>query len=299
MSVQILEGYSTEEKTAYITAIASIATADSSASDLEAEYLANLGEAAGLEEPEQQKIIAAAQDTTGEGLKSSLDSLKASELRFSLIADLIAFAKSDNNFVEAEKEHIAAIANYLGVNDQQLEALNEYVQEAATQPAETLGFSGAQATGDASGAASMLGGLGIGNKLQSSGINIGSLTKGLISFIGPMILGNMLNKGLQGKSGATAGGGGLSDLLGSGGLGGLLGGSGKSGGGGLGDLLGGKGGGLGDLLGGGGLGDLLGGGGGAKTGGGQSGGLGSLIGGLSGGKGFGGIGGFLSNILKK
>lgn len=281
MSTQILEGYSTKEKTAYVTAIASIATADQSASEQEIEYLSNLAEVAGLGEAEQQQIASAASDTTGSELRGALNILKTSELRFSLIADLIAFAESDNNFVEQEKTHIATIANYLGINENQLEALSAYVKEAATQPAEAMGFSssvGQEATGfssdvnhGATGFGSMFGNSGVSEKLQSSGINIGSLAKGLISFVGPMIMGNMLNKGLQGSK-ATAG----------------L----NTGGGGLGDLLGGGGGGIGGALGG-----LLGGNSqpGAAGGGG---GLGSLIGSLSGGKGFGGIGGFLSNLLK-
>ncbi len=41
----------------------------------------------------------------------------------------------------------------------------------------------------------MLGG--IGDKLKSSGIDLGSVTKGLMSFVGPMIMGNMISKGMQ------------------------------------------------------------------------------------------------------
>ncbi len=40
--------------------------------------------------------------------------------------------------------------------------------------------------------------------MQNSGINMGSLTKGLIGFIAPMIMGKMLNKGLQ-SSNASSG----------------------------------------------------------------------------------------------
>jgi uncharacterized tellurite resistance protein B-like protein len=229
MSTQILEGYSPEEKAAYLKAIASIATADQTASDQEITYLANLAGVAGLGEDEQQQIITAAKDTSGNSLKYSLDVLKSSDLRFSLVADLIAFAESDNNVVEQEKTHIASIAKYLDINEAQLEALNDYVKEASTQPAEAMGFSGDVAGGGLGG---ILGNLGLGDKLKSSGINIGGLAKGLLSFVGPMIMGNMLNKGLQGSkatSGLNTGGGGLGDLLGGGG---------GQAGGGLGSLIG-------------------------------------------------------------
>ncbi|HMF71175.1 MAG TPA: TerB family tellurite resistance protein [Flavitalea sp.] len=245
MSTQILEGYSDAEKAAYLKAIASIATADQTASDQEITYLANLAEVAGLGEDEQQQIITAAKDTSGSSLKFSLDVLKSSELRFSLVADLIAFAESDNNLVEQEKTHIASIAEYLGINETQLEALNEYVKEASVQPAEAMGISGEVGSGGAGG---ILGNLGLGDKLKNSGINMGSLAKGLISLVGPMIMGNMLNKGLQGSkatSGLNAGtGGGLGDLLGGtsgqagGGLGSLIGSlSGGKGFGGIGGFL--------------------------------------------------------------
>jgi uncharacterized tellurite resistance protein B-like protein len=229
MSTQILEGYSSAEKAAYITAIASIATADQSASDQEVNYIGNLADAAGLNDNEKQQVFTAARDTSGAPLKSALDTLKASELKYSLVADLIAFAEADSNVAEQEKQHIASIAKYLEINADQLQALNEYVKEAAAQPADAMGIFGGGS--NASGAGGILENLGLGQKLQNSGINIGSLAKGLISFVGPMIMGNMLNKGMQNK-GATAGlnqSGGLGSLIGSlsggkgfGGIGGFL-----------------------------------------------------------------------------
>ena len=222
MSTPILEGYSSQEKTAYIIAIASIATADQSASDQEMNYLTNLAEASGLSESEKNEVAYAAKETSGQSLKPALDILKSSELKYSLITDLIAFAESDNNVVDQEKQHIAAIASYLDINADQLSLLNQYVKETANQPAEAMGISGASG-----GLGGILDSLGLGEKMQNSGINMGSLTKGLIGFIGPMIMGKMLNKGLQGTNASSS--------LGQGGLGSLLGG--LSGGKGIGGLL--------------------------------------------------------------
>jgi uncharacterized tellurite resistance protein B-like protein len=233
MSTQILEGYTSLERAAYITAIASIATADQSASEQEEAYIGNLADAAGLKDNEKQQVFTAARETSGASLKNALDILKTSELKYSLVADLIAFAEADSNVAGQEKQHIASIASYLQINADQLQALNEYVKEAATQPADAMGIFGGNS--NTSGAGGILENLGLGQKLQNSGINIGSLAKGLISFVGPMIMGNMLNKGMQGR-GATAGlnqGGGLGSLISS-----LSGGKGFSGiGGFLGKLL--------------------------------------------------------------
>lgn len=207
MSNEIMEGYSSEEKTAYITAIASIATADQSASEQEMQYLDQLSETVGLNDGERQQVRDAASETTGERLKQALDVLKTSELKFSLVADLIAFAEADSNVVEQEKKHIASVASYLNISDDQLDALNDYVKEASSQPTESMGFLGSGSS-SAGGLGGILDNLGLGDKLQKSGINLGSLSKGLMSFIGPMILGKMLNKGLQ-TGGPTGGAGGL------------------------------------------------------------------------------------------
>ncbi len=45
----------------------------------------------------------AAKETSGQSLKPALDILKSSELKYSLITDLIAFAESDNNVADQEK----------------------------------------------------------------------------------------------------------------------------------------------------------------------------------------------------
>lgn len=217
----MLEGQTIEEKTAYLVAIASIATADKSASQEELNYLAQLSDAAGLGEKEKQQVAAAAEDSSGQSLKPALDVLKNNDLKFSLIADLIAFAKADQSVAAQEKEHIASIAGYLNIDRQQLDVLNEYVDEAAAQPDQALGIAGSQG-----GLGGILDKFGLGQKMQNSGINIGSLTKGLMSFIGPMILGNLLNKGMRNRTGGGINQGGLGSILGGlgggRGLGGLL-----------------------------------------------------------------------------
>src|SRR5687767_1415175 len=115
MSTELLEGYSSTEKAAYITAIASIATADQSASQQELDYLQSLADTAGLSDAEKQQVTTAANETSGASLKNALEVLKTSELKYSLVADLIAFAESDSNVVDEEKKHIASVASYLQI----------------------------------------------------------------------------------------------------------------------------------------------------------------------------------------
>lgn len=235
----ILDGYSNLEKGAYLGAIASIATADRSASDEEKEYLNALCESANLNE-EQTKLIAqvASTQVADDDLNRFLDVLKTSDLRFSLVSDLIAFAQSDKDYSEEEKKTVEKISQYLGLNNEQLSVLDQFTRKAVEEvPNHAESLQSEQTTPQ-----SFLDSLGFGEKLKSAGINSNSLLKGALGIIGPIILAKML-------SGRRRSGGGF--------LGGILGGN--AGGG---SMTGGGGlfGGLGGLLGGGLLGGLLGGG---------------------------------------
>ena len=108
----ILEGYSNLEKGAYLGAIASIATADRTASPEEKDYINALCESANLTE-EQTKLIedVATTQITDEDLNRFLDVLKTSDLRYSLVSDLIAFAQADKNYSEEEKQTVEKFPN--------------------------------------------------------------------------------------------------------------------------------------------------------------------------------------------
>ena len=260
----ILDGYSDVEKGAYLGAIASLATADRSAGEEELEYIEALCESANLSE-EQNNLIrsAATTEMSDIDLKRCLDELKSSDLRFSLISDVIAFAEADKTYSEEEKQNVQKIATYLGVNKEQFSLLDQFTKKAVAEvPKQAEALESEQTS-----PGNFLDGLGFGDKLKSAGINKNSLLKGALGILGPIILARMFSGGRRG--GRNMGGGLLGGL---GGGGGLLGGSGRGGG-----LLGGSGGGI--------LGSLMGVGGGL---------LGGLLGG---GRGFSGTGGLLGRIL--
>lgn len=279
----LLQEFSESERTAYLGAIASIATADHSSTEEEIEFLKAMIQTSGVSPEAEAEILAAAKEENPSRLKDWIEQLKHSELKYSLVADLIAFAASDNDYSEEEKQSIKKIAAALNISNEQYGLLNQFVAEAEnlpttalTQPDRALGF---------------FENSGLGNQLSNAGINMGSLSKGLLGVIAPLLLTKLLSGSKKSS------GGGLGDLISglggkksSGGLGDLISGLGSSGaGGGMGDLLGG-------LLGsssGGSIGDLLGGKGGKKGGG-----LGDLISGLGGNKGFGSSGKLLESLFK-
>ena len=298
MDTQLLQNYSETEKTAYLSAIASLATADRQASGAESQFLQALAQQAGLSGGSTQQVLAAAQDASNQSIQQHLDVLKNSDLRFSLVTDLISFARADGSYSNDEEAMIGKMTQYLGINQEQKQTLETVVDQAATvahdpQDPAKEGFLNS-----------------IGDKLSSVGIPKGALMAGLLGVVAPMVISRVMGGGGQNQNtNADSGGGGLmSSVLGGGTMGGLLGGAAQSGLGGLlGSLLGGGmlGGGSNDNIpqqgsgiGSGGLGSMmsilggLGGqpnsqpasAGGAGLGGLLNGGMGSLLGGLFGGR---------------
>ncbi|RFP64856.1 TerB family tellurite resistance protein [Hymenobacter lapidiphilus] len=286
---QLLQNYSDQEKAAYLSAIASLASADREASAPEIEFLQQLAHQAGLSGAATQQVLSAAKSSNNETVQSNLDTLRSSDLRFSLVTDLISFARADGAYSNTEEEMVNKISQYLGINEEQQHTLEQVVDQASNIPH------------NASDPAkqSFLGG--IGDKLESAGIPKNALMAGLLGIVAPMVISKVM-----GGRGQSGGGG----MMG-GSMGGLLGGAAQSGMGGL----------LGGLLGGGLLSGVMGGGQqqptdqygnypqqGTHTGGGGLGSLMSILGGLggqpnsqprsSGGGGLGGLmGGGLGGLL--
>ncbi|TGE26553.1 TerB family tellurite resistance protein [Hymenobacter metallicola] len=284
---QLLQNYSDQEKAAYLSVIASLASADREASAAEVEFLQQLSQSAGLSGGATQQVLSAAKDATNESIKHNLDTLRGSDLRFSLITDLISFARADGAYSNTEEEMVNKMAAYLGINQQQTQALESVVDQAASVPHNPQdpakqGFLS-----------------GVTDKLSSVGIPKGALMAGLLGVVAPMVISGVMNRG--GRSAGMGGmGGGLGSVLGgSGTMGGLLGGA-MGGSGTMGGLLGG-------LLGGGLLSGVMGGGAqgnypqqGTHVGSGGLGSLTSILGGLGGvpgsaprSAGGGGLGGLL------
>jgi uncharacterized tellurite resistance protein B-like protein len=212
----ILKDYSDQEKTAYIASIASIATADREATEEEIEFIQALADTAGLSPADEQGVLQSARDTTNASLPQHLSILKNSNLRFSLITDIISFAKADGHYTPQEEAKIKGIASYLNINETQFSTLNHVVDHAAT-----AGKNGHDITGQG-----FLDSSSIGNKLQESGISSGFM-KGALAFIAPVIMSRMMGRSRTSMGGM--GGGLLGGLLGGMG-GGMMGGIGSRGG---------------------------------------------------------------------
>lgn len=191
----VLEGYSDQEKGAYLGAIASLATADRSASEEEVQHIRDLAEDAKLSQEQAESVVNAAQELSGEELKRCLDILKTSNLRFSLVTDLIAFAESDGTYSQEERDNVQKITEYLGIDKTQYSLLDQFVHRSAetNRAPEEIAKPG------------FLESLGLKDQFAKAGINIGSLGKGLLGFLGPMLLGGMMGRMGRGRTGSTGG----------------------------------------------------------------------------------------------
>jgi uncharacterized tellurite resistance protein B-like protein len=196
-SETILTGYSEHEKAAYIGALAALATADRSAEGEELEHIRDIAHAAGISPEKEQEIVHAAKDPSGQDLKRCLDILKSSELRFSLITDLIAVAKADESYTEDEKRNIEKVSQYLNVDKNQFSVLDQFVSKAADSeqsPEEITDPNLVQR-------------LGMQDRFSNAGLNIGSMGRSLFGFLGPMLIGGMAARALRGgRSGGIGGG---------------------------------------------------------------------------------------------
>jgi uncharacterized tellurite resistance protein B-like protein len=212
-SQTLLANSTNEEKGAYLGAIASLATVDRQATEDEIEYLKALAEAAQLSDEQAQAVITAATEISTEDVKRCLDVLKNSELKYSFITDLIAFAKSDHEYSEQEQHYVQQMAQHLGIEQNQFSLLDSFAEKATT----------AQNPQEVS-SPNFLSSTGLKGKLESAGINGDTLLKGLLGIAAPLILSKMMTGGLnQSRRGGMFGGGGFGGGMLGGGLGSLIG----------------------------------------------------------------------------
>lgn len=212
-NTHVLEGYSDQEKGAYLGAVASIATADRQASEEEMQYIAALCDAADISETQKEAVMRAANELSGEELKKCLDILKNSDLKYSLVTDIIAFAKADKNYAAEEEKQVEEISQYLEVNQDQFSLLNEFTEKAAVKdvPAEEKAKP------------SFLSSLGLSDKLKNAGINSSSLMKGLFAIGGPILLGRILSGAMSRRGRGTGMLGNMGGLMSGAGLGSIIG----------------------------------------------------------------------------
>ena len=244
-----LLNYNEQQRTAYLVFLASVATADHENSEGEIAFMQQMGAVSQLSEASLQQVNEAMSNPSAVNYTAHIEALKDSELKYSLITDVINMLHADGDTDQEELAHIQRLNTALGINEQQFNVMKQYVNQAntvAAGQAETpgLGFLGGDSgtggggIGDLLGkAAGFLTNSGLLNQFQQAGIPTNNFQSG--STIGTVLTGlagSFIQSQLSGgqQSGGNSGGGLLGGIMGAmtgggqggnagGGLGGLLG----------------------------------------------------------------------------
>lgn len=192
---QSLKDYPEKEKTAYLAAVASMATPEDKASKEEEDFMAELCDEAGLNQRDKREVIMEARDPRNDGFKRYLEFLRKSDLKYSFVVDILSYAHADGHYSDDEKKRIHHMADRLGISIEQFNALQEYVEKAS------------QAQGEETSQEGFLESTGLKQKFDKLNIPVKGLLTGLV--------GSMLMRGIMGRRRRR--GGMISRLLGGGG----------------------------------------------------------------------------------
>jgi uncharacterized tellurite resistance protein B-like protein len=116
------------ERVDYLVVVASMAAADGEIAAAEYEKLREFCKALELGAAEIGQVMAAVEEPDTVRIREVTGRLRSSQLRFTLMTDLIFMALADEKFVEAERREIRALADALNLTEPQLAALEKYVQ---------------------------------------------------------------------------------------------------------------------------------------------------------------------------
>jgi uncharacterized tellurite resistance protein B-like protein len=157
-------------------------------------HIAEIADAAGISQEQKAMVLRAAKELTPDELQRCIEILKTSELRFSLVAELISFAKSDGNYGEEEKQNIEAMAEQLGISHKQFSLLDNFVTKANESgvPSQEIPKQG------------FLESLGLGDKFKSEGMNMSGIGKGLLAVAAPLLLGQLFRRKISGRPGGLS-----------------------------------------------------------------------------------------------
>lgn len=115
------------ERVDFLVVVASMAAADGEIAASEFQKLREMCKILELGADEIGQVMAAAEKPDGVRIREVTGRLRSSELRFTLMTDLLFMAYADDKFVEAEQRETRALADALGIADAQLAALEKYV----------------------------------------------------------------------------------------------------------------------------------------------------------------------------
>lgn len=122
--------YPEVERVDYLCVAATIAAADGKITDDEISHIREFCEHIEIGEIGIGLIIAAIENPAGVDLQTILSRLKHTDLKFTLLTDMLFIAHADGIVCPGEQEEIKKIAEMLAITSPQIDAIDRYVEAA-------------------------------------------------------------------------------------------------------------------------------------------------------------------------
>jgi uncharacterized tellurite resistance protein B-like protein len=123
-----LMDYSEDEKIDYLSLVGTIVAADGNISDEEISKLREFCTTIGVSGMGTGMIIAAVANPSGIDLQPILSRLSRTDLKFTLLTDMLFMAQADGIVAPGETEEIQKVAALLNITQEQIEAITKYAE---------------------------------------------------------------------------------------------------------------------------------------------------------------------------
>lgn len=127
-SIHPLKNYPEDQKIDYLCFVASIAFVDNVLDNGEISTLREFCERIGIGEPGIGVIISTIGNPAGFDGQATLSRLAQTDLKFTLLADMLCMAYADGRISPAERNEIHSIAAKLEISSEQIHAVDEYLK---------------------------------------------------------------------------------------------------------------------------------------------------------------------------
>lgn len=131
---------SEDVRASYLVVLAGITTIDRQNTPEEIAFMEQMGTAANLSDNYKAQVTGAMENTQSVKMQEHLNKFKNNDLKYALVTDIINLCNADGNLNAEELEAAKKITSFVGVSDEQFEALTKYVDAAnkeASQPTST------------------------------------------------------------------------------------------------------------------------------------------------------------------
>lgn len=130
--------YSEEQRAAYLTVLSTLAMVDGEVDEEEAQLIEQMCKDSKLSFNNKMQVLNGLYKPDEVDLKPVLDSLKDTNLKFSLVADILKLVQADGEFTPDEVKQVALLKSSMLLSDAQFDAVNNYVDLATSMTSEGI-----------------------------------------------------------------------------------------------------------------------------------------------------------------